>query len=310
MNIQKKAISNLIRITVLSVSAFLLCSFMGCGGVSADTNGSDGDMHRSHIVVAGSTSVQPYAELLAEAYEKQYRGVKIDVTGGGSGAGIMSVQNGNAAIGMSSRDLKPAEQALLWPAVEIAKDGLAVIVHPKNPVWETGLTMSQIRDIYMGKIRNWDELSGFGDWKARTARRHAEIHVITREDGSGSRGAFQELVMGKGADGKDNRIKSKAIVQNSNGAIRYLVADNPHAIGFVSLALVEVKEAGEKEVKALALDGVDATPENVKTGTYKLSRPFLFITKDEPKGLAKEFIDFVLSSEGKKILEKEELIVG
>jgi len=234
------------------------------------------------VIVAGSTSVQPDAEVLAEDYMLLHPATELDIQGGGSSAGITAAQSGTADIGMSSRDLKEEERGL-WH-VEIARDGLAVITNPKNPI--QNLSKEQIRDIYSSAITDWSQVGG----------NKAKIHVITREEGSGTRSAFTELVMGK------TEITPKAIVQDSNGAVRQLVSDDPNAIGFVSLGLVNEK------VKALQLGGIEATKENVMNGSYKLSRPFLFVTQGEPTGLAKQFIDFTLSPEGQKLLSNEGLI--
>ena len=234
------------------------------------------------MIVAGSTSVQPYAEVLAEEYMLLHPGAEIDIQGGGSAAGITAAQSGTADIGMSSRALK-ADEAGLWFVV-IAKDGLAVVVNPKNPI--ANLTLNQVRDIYTNTLTNWSQLGGA----------NANIHVITREEGSGTRDAFVSLVMGK------SEITPKAIVQDSNGAVRQLVADDPNAIGYISLGLVN------ERVKGLKLGGIEASKANVENGTYKLSRPFLFICKSEPTGAAKEFIDFVLSPQGQQILDNEGLI--
>ncbi|MGB7595921.1 MAG: phosphate ABC transporter substrate-binding protein [Erysipelotrichaceae bacterium] len=237
---------------------------------------------KSGIIIAGSTSVQPFAEALAEEYMKLNKGLEIDVQGGGSAAGIMSAQTNTADIGMSSRNLTGDEKKLWY--VEIARDGLAVIVNPKNPV--ANLTLAQCRDIYSGAIHNWSQLGGTDH----------EIHVIAREEGSGTRSAFESLVMNK------LEINSRAIIQDSNGTVRQLVGDDFAAIGFISLGLVNDK------VKALELNGVQATRENVINGTYNLSRPFLFITNTEPTGKVKAFIDYVLSAEGKKLLNAEGLV--
>ncbi len=234
------------------------------------------------IVVAGSTSVQPFAEILAEAYFHEHPNIEIDVQGGGSSAGIMAVKTKTADIGMSSRELKKDE--IFW-SVEIAKDGLALIVHPDNPV--SNLSSQQVQDIYSRKITNWKQVGG----------KDSPIHIITREEGSGTRTAFEDLIMGK-----DSEISPRAIVQDSNGTVRQLVAGDRNAIGFISLGLVD------KTVKALALDGVAATKENVINLTYKLHRPFLFICLDEPDQAIKDFIDFVLSKTGQDILSREGLI--
>lgn len=243
---------------------------------------SCGSTRQAGVIAAGSTSVQPFAESLAEEFMRENTGITVDVQGGGSSSGVLAAQSGTADIGMSSRELKGDEKSL-W-SVEIARDGLAVIVNPENPIGN--LTLNQVRDIYTTSVRNWSQLGG-PNW---------EIHFISREEGSGTRSAFESLVMVK------SEINPKAIIQDSNGAVRQLVADDPAAIGFVSLGLVNDK------VKALSLEGVHATAENVINGTYNLSRPFLFITKAAPTGMTRQFIDFTLSAAGKKLLAAEGLI--
>ncbi|MDR1769089.1 MAG: phosphate ABC transporter substrate-binding protein [Hungatella sp.] len=233
-------------------------------------------------IVAGSTSVQPYAEILAEEYMALNPDAVIDIQGGGSSAGITATKTHSADIGMSSRSLNDEEKNL-WN-VEIAKDGLVLIVNPKNPIQD--LTSDQIRDIYAATITDWSQLGGS----------KSKINIIAREEGSGTRSAFAELLMG------EKEITPKAIVQDSNGAVRQLVADDPNAIGFISLGLVT------DEVKALHLDGIEATRENIMNGSYRLSRQFLFVTDGEPTGLNREFIDFTLSSEGQRLLSNEGLI--
>lgn len=251
--------------------AFVLCLTTACNSISNES-----------IIVAGSTSVQPFAEVLAEEYMILHPDITIDIQGGGSAAGIMAARSGTAEIGMSSRGLKDEEKDL-W-SIEIARDGLAVIINPKNPIYD--LTLNQVRDIYKASITDWSQLGG----------PKAKIHVIAREEGSGTRTAFEDLVMDK------ILITPKAIVQDSNGAVRQLVADDPNAIGFVSMGLVN------ERVKALSLGGVAATRENVFNGSYGLSRPFLFIARSQPTGNAKQFIDFILSAEGQKMLAAEGLI--
>lgn len=257
---------------LVPVTMFLLILITSCGGRSA-----------ANLVVAGSTSVQPYVELLAEEFELLNPGSGIDIQGGGSSAGITAAESGAADIGMSSRWLKRTEEDL-W-SVEIAKDGLAVIVNPNNPV--TNLTIEQIRGIYSAAIRDWSQIGG----------RQARIHIIAREEGSGTRSAFEEMVMG------DQRITPRAIVQDSNGAVRQLVAGDPNSIGFISLGLVD------NTVKAVKLGGIEASRENVLNGSYTLFRPFLFVSKSiPPTGLAMEFIEFILSPEGKRLMTQEGLI--
>ena len=266
---------SLLRQVRLSVGLVILIFTMvvasGCGSTSG-----------SGTIIAGSTSVQPYAEVLAEEYMILNPGTEIDIQGGGSSAGITAAQTESANIGMSSRSLKDDEEDL-WN-IEIARDGLVLIVNPNNPI--DNLTLEQIRDIYSGEITDWGQLGGSP----------ARINLIAREEGSGTRSAFVELAMG------DEEITPKAIVQDSNGSVMQLVQGDPNAIGFISLGLVHDK------VKALDLDGVEATAENIRNDSYTLARPFLYVTKDEPTGITKSFIEFTLSEEGQKLLSDEGLI--
>ena len=247
-----------------------LLTLSACGGAA-----------RTSVVVAGSTSVQPYVEFLAEEYGRLYPDNHVEVQGGGSAVGKNAVETGVADIGMMSRALKDNEQHLT--AIVIAKDGLAIILHPSNPV--TSLTREQIRAIYAAEITNWNEVGG----------NDTRIHVMAREEGSGTRGQFIELVM----DGI--RITPKAIVQNSNGAIRQLVANDKDSIGFISLGLVD------NTVKAIAIDGIDASYENVRNATYALYRPFIFLV-NEPDEATTHFINFIISERGKELLTNEGLI--
>jgi phosphate transport system substrate-binding protein len=241
-----------------------------------------GKAPEASVIVAGSTSVQPYAEVLAEEYAILHPGSEIDVQGGGSSAGISAAKSGIANLGMSSRSLKEEEKNL-W-SIEIAKDGLAVIVNAANPI--ENLTLEQIQKIYSAEITNWSEVGG----------NDAKIHIITREEGSGTRSAFTELVMEK------IEITPKAIVQDSNGSVRQLVKGDPNAIGYISLGLVD------ETVKAVHLDGIAATHDNILNGSYTLSRPFLFVSLSEPTGETQKFVEFVLSEEGQKMLNDEGLI--
>jgi phosphate transport system substrate-binding protein len=234
------------------------------------------------LTVAGSTSIQPFADKWAEVFMAERPGKVINVQGGGSSAGIQACKSGACDIGTSSRELKPDEKDL--HEIVVARDGLAIVVHPANPV--RGLRTSEVRQIFSGDLLSWKPLGG----------PDRPITVVTREEGSGTRGAFQEMVMGK------VRIYSGAITEDSNGTVREIVAHDPASIGFISLGLVN------DEVRALALDGAAASDENIRNGRYELVRPFLFLTRQAPSGLAKEFIDFVLSDEGQGLVAKEGLL--
>ncbi len=235
------------------------------------------------VTVAGSTSVEPFAELLAEEYMLQHPQSHIYVQGGGSTAGIEAVRSRAAHIGMSSRSLIGEEKDLY--AVTIAKDAIAVIVHPNNPVED--LSLNQIRQVFSGKIKNWSEVGGLSH----------PIVLVTREEGSGTREAFQKMVMQKA------EISLEALVQDSNGAIRQVVAGDPNAIGYISLGLVNEK------VKALKVSGVEPNLKNIVSGRYGLVRPFLFVFNGSPKGEANSFLEFVLSPEAQELLQKEGLVM-
>jgi len=232
--------------------------------------------------VAGSTSVQPFADHWAEVYMKGNPGQVVNVQGGGSSAGIQAAREGAADIGMSSRELKPDEKDLL--EVIVAWDGLAIIVHPRNPIEE--LSLEQVQNIFAGNINNWDILGGSDHL----------ITVVTREEGSGTRGAFQEMVM------KGSRVSRAAIVQDSNGTVREIVANDPNSIGYISLGLVNEK------VKAVRFEGIEANFENIDQKKYRLIRPFLFVTKGPPKAAAQDFINFVLSRPTQEMVRHDGLI--
>ena len=237
---------------------------------------------KAGITVAGSTSVEPFAELLAEEYMILHPHSHIYVQGGGSSAGIEAVRSHAAHIGMSSRSLMGKEKSL--HAVTVARDAIAIIIHPKNPV--EGLSLVGVRDMFSGKIKNWKELGGHNH----------PITLVTREEGSGTREAFQKLVMG------EEEISLEALVQDSNGAIRQVVSGDPNAVGYISLGLVNEK------VKALKISGVDPSVKNIQSGQYHLVRPFLFVFNSEPAGEAKAFLDFVMSPEAQRLLSREGLV--
>jgi phosphate transport system substrate-binding protein len=235
------------------------------------------------IEIAGSTSVQPVAEKLAEKYMEEHPNVRVDVMGGGSGLGIRSVSQGIIDIGTSSKELKPDEKQGL-NEYTIGKEGIVVAVNLENPV--SNLTKSQLKDIFSGNITNWKEVGG----------PDAKINLVIREEGSGTRSAFESMVMNK------TEVKSDAVVQTSTESIKVAVKQDPNAIGYISLAHMT------SDVKAITLDGVAPSIETVKDGSYKLQTPFLFITKGEPEGQVKEFIDWCLSPEGQEIVTDEKIV--
>lgn len=240
-------------------------------------NGLSCSGRKTGIIVAGSTSIQPFMEKLADHFIALNPGFNISVQGGGSTAGIQATMNNTCDIGMSSRNLKPEENRL--KIFLIAMDGIAIIVNRLNPVAD--LTMDQLRRIFTGEITNWQALGG-------TDKR---IFPVTREEGSGTRGAFEDIVMRRQA------ISDACLVQDSNGAVREIIANTPEAIGYISAGLIDSR------VKALALDSVTPAYGNIVGHRYQIVRPFLLLTRDEPSGRVKEFISYVLSADGQSILK-------
>lgn len=236
------------------------------------------------IQIAGSTSVQPVAEKLAAKFEETHPNVKINVQGGGSSLGISSVSQGITQIGTSSRNLTQKEKTGLNEYV-IGKEGIVIAVNNQNNV--DNLNKNQTRDIFSGKIKNWKEVGG----------PDLEIHVITRESGSGTRSAFESLIMGK-----NTKIRNDAIVQSSTESVKQAVRQDPGAVGFVSLISLT------NDVKALKIDGVGPSEQTVFDGKYTLQTPFIFVVKGEPKGTVKEFIDFTLSPEGQAIVKSQKVV--
>jgi len=237
------------------------------------------------ITEAGSTTVQPLAEKLAEAFTVKHPEVQIIVQGGGSSVGVKSAGQGTVDVGAASRKLKDSEKEQ-YPDLKvftIARDGIAIVVHPDVPV--DGLTKDQVRDIFAGKITNWSEVGG----------PEVPIVVVSREEGSGTRAAFEEMVMGK----KGPPIVDTAILQPSNGAVRTTVSTTPNSIGFLSFGYLD------ESVKALAIDEVEATEENAASGVYPIVRPLNLLTKGEPTGVVKAWLGFILSEEGQKIIVEE-----
>lgn len=245
---------------------------------TADLSGS--------ISMVGSTSMEKLANALSEAFTEKYPNVTVTAEFVGSGAGIEAVTNGTADIGNSSRNLKDDEKAAGVVENVVAIDGIAVCVDPANEV--TDLTKEQLTNIYNGTVTNWKDVGGADE----------PIIVIGREAGSGTRGAFEELV-----DLVDSCKYANEL--DSTGAVIAKVASTPGAIGYASL------DALDDSVKALSLEGVEATAENIKAGNYFLSRPFVMATKgeiSEQSDLIQAWFDYVLGDEGQQVASEVGLI--
>ena len=271
-------VSNVARPAGIVLSFAFLIFLAGCSGPGGE--GQKGGKHT--VTIAGSTSVMPFTEKLAEHFMVDHPQFAVDVQGGGSTAGIQACMNGTVNIGMSSRLLKDDELSLTQ--IVICYDGISIIVHPDNPL--KALSLEQARNIFAGRIRNWKELG----WIDRN------IDGVTREEGSGTRGSFEDMVM------KDSEIGSGIMVQDSNGSVREVVATDPYAIGYISLGLVD------KRVRTVAVDGIVPSVAAIKRKEYRIVRPFLYLVNGERGKDTGTFIDWVLSRDGQKVLKNEGLI--
>jgi len=238
------------------------------------------------VTMDGSTTVGPIAKSFA-AYFTRTTGTEVTVSESGSGNGAKSIINSTCDIANMSRAMKTNEIAAAKAKgvnpVEhvVALDGMAIVVNPSNRV--KNLTKAQIRDIYSGKITNWNQVGG----------PTAEIVKIQRESNSGTQDTFKSLVMGKLVP-----ISKRAETQASNGAVKSRVASTPSAIGFVGLGFVD------GSVKAVSVEGVAPTVASVKDGTYPISRPLFMYTNGQPKGAVKQFVELNKTPEGMRMISE------
>lgn len=274
------------KLTCLGLSlALALGLFTGCGssnnqdqgsasGSQSNTNDSSTVELSGTVNTAGSTSMKDVMAVLTEVFEKENPGVTINYTGSGSGAGIEGATSGTCDIGLSSRALKDEEKES--GAVEniVALDGVAIVINPANGVED--LTVEQIAQIFTGEITNWSEVGGTD----------GEIAVFGREAGSGTRGAFEEIVGVEDACKYTNEY-------SSTGDVIGNVASNPNAIGYASLSAVD------DTVKAVKVNGVAPSEDTVKDGTYEIQRPFVMVTKEgaELSEAAQAFLEFAMSAD-------------
>jgi phosphate transport system substrate-binding protein len=265
------------KTTVGLLVLFIMAVLSACNNNNNDTDTVDASSSR--ISISGSTSVGPLAEKIADKYmDKQ--DVKIEINQIGSSAGITNATTGVSEIGMSSRDLKEEEKANGLVETIIAFDGIVVVTHPSNKV--KNLTMDQVKQIFTGEVTNWKELGG----------EDLEIVVVSREDGSGSRDAFQEIV-----GYTSGELVRTSIIASGNGNIKTTVATNKHAVGFISFEYIDAS------ISTININGVEATAENVLQEKYSLSRPFLFVHKEDTlTDAGQQFIDYILSSDGQAIV--------
>ncbi len=243
------------------------------------------------IQIAGSTTVQPLAEALAEAFTTMNSDVTIEVQGGGSSVGVTSVGEGTVDIGNASRNVKGSEFEE-FPEImvhTIAYDGIAIVSNPGLAL--PSLSIDQVKAIFAGEITNYSEVGG----------PDAVVVVVSREEGSGTRAAFEELIMESGDT--EAVITEDALLQQSNGQVRTTVAETPDTIAYLSFGFLD------ESVNAVAIDDVEPTVANVKSGSYSIFRPLNMLTNGEPNDLAKAFFDFILSEMGQNIVAKDYITV-
>lgn len=239
------------------------------------------------IVMDGSTTVLPFAQAAAEQFAKQNPGVKFSVSGTGTGNGFKSLADGSAQIANASRFIKDSEikscmDKKVYPVpFAVALDCLVPVVHPSNKV--KSLTREQLKDIYFGKITNWKQVGGSD----------TPMVVVGRDTSSGTYGTWQEMIMDKG---DKTRVTPKAQVTSSSGAMMTSVSQNKNAIGYEGMGYVS------KSVKAIAVDGISGSASAARSGKYPLARYLYMFTKGWPEGDVLDFITFMQSNAGQKIV--------
>ncbi|MFN6566367.1 phosphate ABC transporter substrate-binding protein [Dendronalium sp. ChiSLP03b] len=249
-----------------------------------------GDRLQGKVVLTGSSTIAPLAAEIGKSFESKHRGVRIDVQSGGSSRGVSDARQGTADIGMVSRALNPEERDL--KAFLIARDGVTVILQKDNPV--QALSDKQIIDIYTGQLTNWKQVGG----------KDGTITVVNKAEGRSTLELFTHHFKLKNTD-----IKAQVVIGDNQQGIK-TVAGNPNAIGYVSIGSAEYSAVNGVPIKLLPVGGVAATTENVQNGTFPISRPLNLVTKTEPQGLAKEFIDFAQSQQVSDIVKKQNFVVS
>lgn len=272
------------KIIGVILAAVVAMSFAGCANSADDAQSKvDGTASKTALLgtvaTDGSTSMEKVIGALGEAFTSQNSGVNFTYNPTGSGTGITAISEGRCDIGLSSRALKDEEKAKGLKETTLALDGIAMIVNPSNEI--SNLTVEQIASIYTGEITNWKDVGG----------KDAEIVVIGREAGSGTRDGFESIT--KTAE----KCKYRQEL-TSTGDVITTVAQNPDAIGYASLASVK------NTVKAVDVDGVTPTEETVKNGSYKIQRPFVLVTKNDValSDAAQAFFDYVTSERANEII--------
>ncbi|MGB8951200.1 MAG: phosphate ABC transporter substrate-binding protein [Candidatus Aminicenantales bacterium] len=280
----------------------LLCFFLVFSAspyASPETSAAE---KNKSIQVKGSDTMINLTQAWAEAFSKRRPEVNIAVTGGGSGTGLTALISGTCDIAQSSRviedrEIKRAEARGIKPNQEtVALDGIAVVVHPKNPVNQ--LTLDQLREIFMGKIKNWKMLGG----------KDKAIVILSREFNSGTHIFFKEHVLRRGNPKGPEEFSPYALLMPSSQAIADEVAQNENAIGYYGMGYIGPRQKVIAVGKDAQSSFIEPTVENVRSNAYPISRPLYLYTNGKPQGLIKEFIDFVYSKEGQEIVKKTDFV--
>jgi phosphate transport system substrate-binding protein len=272
------------QFTAVGVISILFIALTACSGYGK-SNVSIGESQgiEGTIIITGSTSVEAILNDMKEEFMALHPNVKVDYVGSGSSAGIADTKTGTNNIGVLSREIKEEEEESTLKSEAFAYDGIAMIVNPKNKA-VTDISKEQLADIYNGEITNWRELGG----------PDKEIFVISREESSGTRTAFEELIDLKNEGG----LTERAAVSEGNGPVQAAVAGNEYAIGYVSFSYID------DTVKPLSVDGTKPTAELAKEGKYPLARPFIFCYDEGGvTDLGKEFLAFAVSEDGQTAVE-------
>lgn len=260
--------------------ALLVGTIAACSSPTEVPQEPTGEVLSGRVTFAGSTTVQPLADVLGQAFQERHPDVELEIAAGGSVVGIEAVHDGTADIGMASRALT-AEEAAGIETHQIAVDVIAVVVHAANSV--QNLTLEELRGIYLGEIANWREVGG----------EDLPIVVVMRGQNSGTRGAFDELVL----EGEEpSSVRAQIAV--TAGDVVAIVADDPAAIGYVGFGNLE------SGIAMIAIDGSLPSEETARDGSYRLVRPLLLLTGPLTQPLAQRFVDFALSDEGQRIVEE------
>jgi phosphate transport system substrate-binding protein len=270
-----------------------LCAFAPAGPAAEQTKA---------LQIKGSDTMVNLGQAWAEAFNKRHPQANIAVTGGGSGTGITALINGSCDIAESSRavedkEIKQAEaKGIKLNRETVAMDGIAVVVHPKNPI--KNLTLEQLREIFLGNIENWKTIGGAAK----------PMVLLSREFNSGTHIFFKEHVLRRGNVKGPEEFSPSALLMPSSQAIAEEVANNENAIGYYGMGYLSLKQ----KVIAVAKDAkspfIEPTQENVKSNAYPISRPLYLYTNGKPQGLLKEFVDFVYSKDGQDIVRKLDFV--